>query len=120
MRQVKSQNPELLNVIRSLKKKAKENDADIWRDIATRLSSSKRRRVAVNLSRINRYTKEKEIVVVPGKVLGAGKLEHSLIIAAFNFSKQATMKISAAKGKSLTIPELLKSNPKGSNVKIME
>jgi len=120
MRQVKSQNPELLNVIRSLKKKAKENDAAIWRDVADRLSSSKRRRIAVNLSRLNRYTKEKETVVVPGKVLGAGKLEHPIIVAGFAFSKQAREKISKAKGKSLTILELLKGNPKGSNVRIME
>jgi len=120
MRQVKSQNPELLNLLRSLRKKAKENDAAIWRDVAERLSSSRRRRVAVNLSRLNRYTKEKETVVVPGKVLGAGKLEHPLIVAAFSFSKQARTKIPSAKGKCLTIPELLKGNPKGSNVRIME
>jgi len=120
MRQVKSQNPELLNVIRSLKKKAKENDAAIWRDVADRLSSSKRRRIAVNLSRLNRYTKEKETVVVPGKVLGAGKLEHPIIVAGFGFSKQARSKISKAQGKSITILELVKGNPKGSNVRIME
>jgi len=120
MRQAKSQNPELLNLIRLLKKMANENDAPIWLDVADRLSSSRRRRVAVNLSRLNRYTKEKETVVVPGKVLSAGKLEHPITVAAFAFSKQANSKISTAKGKCLTIPELLKSNPTGSNVKIME
>jgi len=120
MRQVKSQNPELRNLIRSLRKKAKENDAAVWRDVADRLSSSRRRRVTINLSRLNRYTKEKEIVVVPGKVLGAGKLEHPIVVAAFAFSKQASSKISRAKGKCLTIPELLKDNPKGRNVRIME
>jgi len=120
MKQVKSQNPELLNIIRSLRKKAKEGDAAIWRDVADRLSSSRRRRVAINLSRLNRYTKEKETVVVPGKVLGAGKLEHPISVAAFTFSTQARTKISRAKGKCLTILELLKDNPKGSNVRIME
>jgi len=120
MKQVKSQNPELLNVIRSLRMNAKENDAAIWHDVADRLSSSRRRRVSVNLSRLDRYTSEKETVVVPGKVLGAGKLGHSLIVAAFAFSKQASSKIVKAKGKCLTILELLKDNPKGSNVRIME
>jgi len=120
MRQVKSQNPELLNLIRSLRKKAKENDAAIWRDVADRLSSSRRRGVVVNLSRLNRYTKEKETIVVPGKVLGTGKLEHPIIVAGFTFSKQARSKISKAKGKAITILELLKGNPKGSNVRIME
>jgi len=120
MRKVRSQNPELLDVIRSLRKKAKENDAVIWRDVAERLSSSRRRRVAVNLSVLNRYTKEKETVVVPGKVLSAGKLEHPISVAAFAFSKQARTKISNAKGMCLTILELLKDNPKGSNIRIME
>ncbi len=120
MRQVKSQNPELLKLIRSLKKKAKENDAVIWRDVADRLSASKRQRPAVNLSRLNRYTKEKETVVVPGKVLGAGRLEHPLVVAAFAFSDEARQKITHAKGKCLPIQDLLEDNPKGSNVRIME
>jgi large subunit ribosomal protein L18e len=120
MRQVKSRNPELFNLIRSLRKTAKENDASIWRDVAQRLSSSRRSRVVINLSRLNRYTKDKETVIVPGKVLGTGKLEHPLNVAGFAFSEQAQSKISKAKGKALTISELLKANPKGSNVRIME
>ena len=120
MRQVKSQNPELLNLIRLLRKTAKENNVAIWRDVAQRLSSSRRRRVAVNLSRLNRYTKEKETVIIPGKVLGAGKLEHPILVAGFTFSEQAQSKILKAKGKALAISELLKDNPKGSNVRIME
>lgn len=120
MRLAKSQNPELLGVIHSLRKQAAEKNAAVWLDVAERLSSSKRRRAAVNISRLNRYTKQKETVIVPGKVLGAGRLDHPLIVAAFNFSDQAQSKISAAKGKCLTIPELLKSIPDGANVRIME
>jgi len=120
MRQVKSQNPELLNLIRLLRKAARENNATIWRDVAERLSSSRRSRVAVNLSRLNRYTMEKETLIVPGKVLGAGKLEHPITIAGFAFSEQAQSKILKAKGKVLAISELLKDNPKGGNVRIME
>jgi len=119
MRQVKSQNPELLKLIRSLRKKARENDAPIWRDVANRLSASKRRRLAVNLSRLSRHTKEKETVVVPGKVLGAGRLEHPLTVAAFGFSDEARSKIVQVRGKCLPISELLENNPRGSNVKIM-
>ncbi len=120
MRQVKSQNPELLKLIRSLRKKAKENNVAIWRDVADRLSASKRQRTSINLGRLNRYTAQKEAVVVPGKVLGAGKLEHPLVVAAFAFSEEARRKIAHAKGKCLTIPELVESTPKGSNVRIME
>jgi large subunit ribosomal protein L18e len=59
-------------------------------------------------------------VVVPGKVLGAGNLDHPVSVAAFSFSAEAKSKISKAKGKCLSISELIEDNPKGSNVKIME
>ena len=120
MRKRKATNPELLNTIRLLREKAKENDATIWSDVADRLSSSRRRLVAVNVSRLNRYTKEKETVIIPGKVLGAGKIDHSLFVAAFSFSRGAMAKISKAKGKCLSILDLLKGNPKGSGVRMME
>lgn len=120
MMRVKPTNPELLTVIRSLRKKARDSNAPIWRDVADSLSSSKRRRVAVNLSRLNRHTRARETVVVPGKVLGAGNLDHSISVAAFCFSTQARLKISKARGKCLSIFDLLEANPDGSNVKIME
>lgn len=112
-------NPELLSAIRSLKKKAHESDAPIWRDVADSLGASKRRRIAVNLSRLNRHTKAKETVVVPGKVLGSGVLTHPVSVAAFSFSTQARVKIAKAKGKCLSLSDLLEANPKGSNVKII-
>jgi len=119
MPKAKPTNPELLSTIHSLTKKAKDSNAPIWRDIAEDLTASKRRRIAVNLSRLNRHTKAKETVVVPGKVLGAGILSHPVTVAAFSFSAQAKLKIMKAKGKCLSIPELLESNPEGSNVRII-
>ena len=118
-RRIRSTNPELVGLIRLLKKKAKENSAAIWRDLAERLSKPKRRRIAVNLSRLNRYTKGDDTVVVPGKVLGAGSIDHPVKVAAFAFSEQARLKIIKAKGKCITIPELIEMNPKGTNVKII-
>jgi len=119
MRQLKTTNPELTGLIRSLRKKAKENEAQIWRDIAEDLSRSRKKRITVNISRLNRYTQKNENVVVPGKILGAGKINHSINIAAFAFSKQAERKISSAKGKCMAIPELIEKNPKGTHVKII-
>lgn len=119
MKRVKSTNPELLGVIRLLRKQSLKTGANIWRDVAKRLSTSRRRRIAVNLSRLNRYTKAKETVIVPGKILGAGRLDHPLNVAAFTFSEKAKAKILKAKGKYLSIQELMKENPKGTNVKIM-
>lgn len=119
LKKLKTTNPELIRLIHLLRKAAKENKAAIWRTVAEYLAKPRRRRIAVNISRINRYTKEGDEVIVPGKVLGTGLLDHSVKIAAYEFSEKARQKIIMAKGKCLSIPELIEMNPKGSNVKII-
>lgn len=109
-------NSELLKLIRALRK---NREGKIWRDLAERLSKPRSRRAVVNVSRINRYTVEGDVVVVPGKVLGAGKLTHPVCVAAFSFSKTARGKILEAGGECITIQELMERNPRGSNVKII-
>lgn len=112
-------NPNSVRIIRTLRKRANETGAALWDDIADRLSRPRSRREGVNLSRINAYTEEGETIIVPGKVLGAGALDHAVQIAAFKFSKQAEEKITKAKGECLTILQLTERNPKGSNVKVI-
>jgi large subunit ribosomal protein L18e len=119
VRKIKATNPELIGLIRDLKKQSRESQTEFWRNLAERLSTSKRSRVAVNVSRLNRYTKDGETVVVPGKVLGAGKADHPLTVAAFAFSNVAKSKIQDAKGNCLSIGDLMKKNPTGKNVKLM-
>jgi large subunit ribosomal protein L18e len=102
-----------------LRRKSRENEAAIWRDAAERLSKPKRMRLAVNTSRIDRYTQENDDVLVPGKVLGAGIISHPVRVAALDFSDQARAKIVEAKGKCLSIPELLEMNPTGASVKLI-
>lgn len=91
----------------------------LWKRVAELLLVRRRARISVNLSRINRYTKEGDIIVVPGKVLGAGRLDHKVTIAAWRFSKGALRKIGEVGGEALTIDELVKRNPKGSGIKLM-
>ena len=112
-------NPELIDLVRQLRKRSSETQAAIWRRLAEPLSKSRRGRITVNLSRVSRYTKAGETIVVPGKVLGTGKLDHPIKIAAFQFSNQAKQKIVQAKGTCMTITELMKKNPKGSGIKII-
>ncbi|MCD6209076.1 MAG: 50S ribosomal protein L18e [Thermoproteales archaeon] len=111
-------NIHLRRLISYLKKKANENDAPIWDAVAEHLSKPTRKRVEVNISRINRYTKDGDVVVVPGKVLGSGELTHRVTIAAWAFSATAREKISKH-GRALSIRELIEENPKGSGVKII-
>lgn len=119
MRKIKTTNPELVKLIRFLKKQSTESEAEIWKDIAERLAKPRRNRPAVNLSRLSRYTQENEVVVVPGKVLSTGELSHPITITAFAFSENAKEKIKASKGKCLSFAELAKNNPQGSNIRII-
>ena len=109
----------LRKLVRKLKKAANENNAPIWDYVAELLSRPTRRRVVVNVSRIERYAKEGETIVVPGKVLGAGTLTKKVTVAAYAFSESALLKIRAAGGKAITIEDLIRENPKGSGVRVM-
>lgn len=119
MRSRGTRNPNLVALLHLLRKTANKYKAGIWRTIANYLSRTRSRRIAVNVSRINRYTREGDTVVVPGKVLGAGILDHPVTVAALHFSKQAREKILMARGKCISIEELIQMNPRGSNVKII-
>lgn len=111
-------NPYLKQLIEKLKKKSIELNAPIWKEIAAKLRKPTRKRIEVNLSKIERYAENGETVLVPGVVLSSGKLTKSVDVAAWKFSPAATEKIKD-KGKVLTIEDLLEENPKGSNVKII-
>jgi len=119
MRKLLATNPQIVELVQDLKVAAFKNDAKIWKEIAKRLSKPARKRAEVNLSKISRYAKEGEVVIVPGKVLGAGSLKQKVTVAAFAFTETAKKAVEAAGGKCLTIEELVKENPKGSNVRIM-
>ncbi len=115
-----SSNPALLELIKKLRSKAHEEDAPVWKELARRLSRSASGRAEVNLSRIARYSRDKELVAVPGRVLGSGRISKPVVVAAFGFSDAARQKISSAGGECLSIGELVARSPKGSGVRIME
>ena len=111
--------PNVASLIVELRKASRNNEAPIWRSISKRLQKSRRSRPEVNVSKLNRHTQNDEFVVVAGKVLGSGELDHSVNVAAVTFSEGARSKILAAEGRVLTISELLNEKPKGSGVKIL-
>jgi len=119
VRETKSTNPERIQLIRYLKKQSREAEAGIWLDVAKYLSKPSRQNISVNLSSINRNTEKNSTIVVPGKVLASGKLDHEITVAAFSISEKAKEKLVAAKAKYLSISELMAQNPKGSKVKII-
>jgi len=71
------------------------------------LAKPRRRKVEVNLSKIDKYAKNGSIILIPGKVLGAGMLTKKVTVSAFAFSESAKKMIEANGGKLMSINELL-------------
>ncbi len=109
----------LQNIIHELKRRGNEQSVNLWKRVANDLEKPTRQRRVVNLSSISRYTKENEVIVVPGKVLGAGSLDHKVTISAFQFSSGAKEKIEKAGARIITLMELSKENPSGKGIRII-
>ncbi len=112
-------NPQTRKTIELLLEQFKKEKAKIWRYVAEKLQTPRRRKIEVNVSKFEKYCNDGDYVVVPGVVLGNGELTKKVYVAALRFSKQAKEKIENAGGKCMSIEELIKINPKGSNVRVM-
>ncbi|MBI2545655.1 50S ribosomal protein L18e [Candidatus Woesearchaeota archaeon] len=112
-------NPIMQSLIQELRKTSSEQKIPLWDRIADDLEKPTRQRRAVNLSKINRFTEENEMIIVPGKVLGSGALSHKLTIAAFSFSAGALEKISKVQAKAISIKELMQQPIKDKRVRIL-
>ena len=115
MKKTQHTNKHLENLILELKVHASKENAPFWKAIAKELEKPVRRKRQVNISKLDSLTKDGENIVVPGKVLGAGELNHKLNLAAFQFSESAKEKLKT----TLTIKELLKKDPKGKNTRMI-
>lgn len=111
-------NEYLQSLIVELRKKSYEHKSPIWMRLAEELNRPTRQRRAVNLYAINKFTKDKETIVVPGKVLAVGELDHAVNVAAWAFSHGALEKIKK-NGKVMSINELIKESPKGKGIRII-
>jgi large subunit ribosomal protein L18e len=112
-------NNQLKELVQELRKASNTQDAGVWAAVAEDLEKPTRKYAAVNLSALARSTKQGEIIVVPGKVLGDGELSHSITIAALGFSQSAESKLRASKTTMMTIKDLVAKDPKGKSVRII-
>ena len=113
-------NNELEKTIRSLKAASRKGGREVWKALAEDLDKPRRIRVSVNLSQINRLTKEGDVAAIPGKVLASGNLEHPVDVAAFTFSDAASEKIKKAGGQTKTLIQLIDEGIAPSKVKIIK
>jgi len=111
-------NEELKSLLADLKARGHKDKSPLLLRLAKDLGKSTRNRRIVNLSKINRYTKDGETVVVPGKVLAAGELDHTVTIAAWKFSAQAIDKIQKSNSKAMQITELINQEMKGKRIRV--
>ena len=105
-------------LIKELKTLAITEKVTFWKRIATELEKPTRNRRVVNISKLNKVTKDGELIIIPGKLLSSGELNHKLTVCAHLFSESAKSKISQ-KGKVLSIQDLMKQNPKAKGVRII-
>jgi large subunit ribosomal protein L18e len=113
-------NPLLKETIKTLKDASRKSGQNIWAAMAEGLDKPKRRRVSVNLSRINRHTQPGDIVAVPGKVLASGALDHPVTVAAYSFSDGARKKIIQTEGKAVSLTSLIEEQVEPSKIKILK
>ncbi|HIH18099.1 MAG TPA: 50S ribosomal protein L18e [Nanoarchaeota archaeon] len=106
------ENPRLRNLIITLKKQKQL----FWHQVAKELATPSRRAARVNIFKLNKHAKDKETILVPGKVLSAGSISKQVRVAAFSFSKIAREKIKHAGGSTMQIEELLKSPDKTARI----
>jgi len=108
-------NPVLVETLEVLQ----EQEAPVWNDVRENLGKVNRQRPEVNISDIERVAEEGETVVVPGKVLGAGRLTKEVTVAAFKASRGAREQIDD-KGEFMFIQDLVEENPEGEEVRIVK
>jgi large subunit ribosomal protein L18e len=109
-------NPNKEKLIEELKIHSNKEKSNFWRRIAKELEKPTRRTRQVNLEKLNNHTKENELVMVPGKLLGTGDLKHKLTIASFSATETAKEKL---KSNLISIHDLIKKDPKGKNIRII-
>lgn len=97
-------------LIRNLEKLSKSTGQSIWKRVAEELAKPRRRRIATNLSKINRHSADGEIIVVPGKVLGAGKLLKKVTIIAESFSVNALEKIKESGSEAISFYQIMEDS----------
>ena len=104
-------------MIKDLKQASKKNEAPIWSRLA-KLAIKPSSRKIVNLTRINKTTKDNDVLFVPGKVLGTGNISHKIILSSFSISTTAAKKIIQTGGTIMTYSDMIKKYPTGKGVMI--
>jgi large subunit ribosomal protein L18e len=105
-------NEQLTQLISEMKKLAIEKKVDFWKKIASELEKSTRRKRVVDVGSISNHLNEGETAVVPGKVLGHGKIKSEIV--CYNASESVKKN-----NKVMNFHDLMKKNPKAEKCRII-
>ena len=111
-------NEKLQELISSLKKQSIEQKSGLWKRVASELERSTRSHRVVNLSKIEKFTEDYDIVLIPGKLLSGGELTKKVTIIAYCYSQKTLDKING-KAQVISIEEALKKYPNAKDIKII-
>lgn len=122
VKKLSSIGPEALSTLRLiafLEKTGRKNKAAVWLACVERLRAPSRSRSEMNLARLDAVTKEGEVVAMPGKLLSAGEMKHSVTVGYFKASAQAVAKLKKAKCDAVPLAKLAERIPTGKKVRII-
>jgi len=112
-------NAVVLNMAKELKEASKKNKAPIWSRLAELALKPSSARRTINISKIDKLTKNGDVIIVPGKVLGTGGMSHKITLCSFSISNSGAQKILQQGGNILSYSELIKNHPTGKGVTII-
>ncbi len=84
--------------------------AGLWKKVHYEVAIPSRIRSTVNLYKINKLTKDGDNVIVPGKVLSVGSMDHKVNISAISYSIAARSALMDAKCNIVEIKDMVKMN----------
>ena len=114
-----STSPDLVHLLREVHRQSQQSPAGIWEATEEKLKRSRSRRPPVNVGKLERVAAPRDVILVPAKLLAAGKLTKPLTVAALQFSPGARSKIEAAGGLALSVSELIATHGDGKGVRIV-
>jgi large subunit ribosomal protein L18e len=109
-----------LRVAHLLAKHSRQSKQSIWKVTSEAIEGPRQNRSLVNVGEISRNTKDGAKVVVAGKVLGGGDIDHKVIVGAFSFSEGAKSKINKSGGKCFNLEDFMAENKSAKNVIILD
>ncbi len=112
-------NQVIIQMVKELKKASTKNKAPIWAKMAEYALKPSIARRDINLYKISQLTKDNDVVVFPGKVLGTGNVSHKITLCSFSISDSAANKIIESGGKLMSFSDLIEKNPTGKGVVLL-